>query len=374
MRAILHVIYSLYRGGAERQIETIVHLSKGERYRHLVCSLTGGGDLIETIAAAGGKVFLLGKRHRGDVSAFWKLARLIRRRRIDLIHLHGAPGAFWGTLAAALGGIRVPIVRTAHRPYLPALMPGLYRRLYPYLMRQARRVICVSESVRNSYFMRFPDLGPRFITIPNSIRTAEYENLPPKSECRSRFGLPESGTIIGTIGRLVPVKNHALLIDMLPRLREDVPDAHVAILGEGKLEQSLRARIGELGLRERVSIIGPTPDVPLFLGALDLFVLSSDSEGLPLTILEAQAAALAVVATSVGGVPEVITDGENGYTVPPGYSAQFITKISRLLLDPELAERMGGRGRDMVRELYGAEKMVNAIESVYDAVLSEAHL
>ena len=114
--------------------------------------------------------------------------------------------------------------------------------------------------------------------------------------------------------------------------------------------------------------------MPLFLGALDLFVLSSDSEGLPLTILEAQAAALAVVATSVGGVPEVITDGENGYTVPPGYSAQFITRISRLLLDPQRAERMGGRGRDMVRELYGAEKMVDAIESVYDAVLSEAHL
>jgi glycosyltransferase involved in cell wall biosynthesis len=374
MRAILHVIYSLYRGGAERQIETIVHLSKGERYRHLVCSLTSGGDLIETIEEAGGKVFLLGKRHRGDVSTFWKLARLIRGQRADLIHLHGAAGAFWGTLAAALGGIRVPIVRTAHRPYLPALLPDLYRRLYPYLLKRARRVICVSESVRKSYAMRFPDLGPRIVTIPNGIRTAEFENLPTKSECRSRFGLPESGVIIGTIGRLVPVKNHALLIDMLPRLREDVPGSHIAILGEGELEQSLRARIDELGLHESVSIIGPTSDVPLFLGSLDLFVLSSDSEGLPLTILEAQAAGLSVVATSVGGIPEVITDGENGYTVPPGSSTQLLTRTSQLLHDPEEADLMGDRGRKKVRELYGAQNMVDGVESVYDEVFRAAHL
>lgn len=370
MRKVLHVIYSLYRGGAERLIETIVLESKGDRYRHLVCSLTGGGDLVQKIEQAGGKVFLLGKKHRGDVSAFSKLARLIRRERIDLLHLHGAPGAFWGTLAVSLGRIAVPIVRTEHRPYLPEHMPGPYRLLYAYLTKRTNRVICVSESVRDTYVKRFPDLGERHITIPNSIRTAEFENIPPKSECRSRFALPTSGRIIGTMGRLVPIKNHAMLIEALLRIRSTVPDTHVAILGEGELRDFLVARAADLGLRENVSIVDPTPDIPHFLGALDLFVLSSDSEGLPLTILEAQAAGLAVVATSVGGIPEVIEHGVNGYTVPPGLVEPFADRVAELLRNPEAAKQMGDTGRNMVRERHGAGKMVSRIESVYDTVLS----
>jgi glycosyltransferase involved in cell wall biosynthesis len=369
---VLHVIYSLYRGGAERVIETQILGGDRRRFEYLVCSITGGGDLIDRMSNAGSRVLLLGKGRRGDVTAITKLANLIRRERVGLLHLHNAPGMFWGTLAAIASATGVPIVRTEHNPYLPDELPWIYRWLYPRFTRRAHRVICVSERVRRSYAERFPALAGRFVEIPNGIRVQDYEKVPPRAECRAQFKLLPGAKLIGTVGRMAPVKNHKLLIEALFRVRQTMNDVHLAIIGEGELRESLAAYAADLGVSEYVSLVRETQKIDYFYGAIDIFCLSSDSEGMPLSLLEALASGVPVVSTEVGAIPEVIESGKTGYLVPRG-SAEFLAKrILELLQDPSKAAELALNGRAMVRERFPAEKMIRATEAVYDEALAKS--
>jgi glycosyltransferase involved in cell wall biosynthesis len=369
-RTILHVVYSLYRGGAERLIETQVLGSDRRRFEYGVCSITGGGDMIERIASAGAHVFLLGKRRRGDLTAVTKLASVIRSEKIDLLHLHNSPGMFWGTLGQIMSGTGAPIVRTEHSPYRPEAIPRLFRHLYPLLSARAGRIICVSGRVRSSFVAAFPELASKYVVIPNGIRIADFEKLPSRAECRAQFGLPVGVKLIGSVGRFAPVKNQKLLIDALVLVRRTVPEAHLAILGEGELRASLASYADSRGVGKCVSLVTETQRIESFYGAIDVFCLSSDSEGMPLTILEAMAAGVAIVSTDVGGIPDVIEDGKTGRLVPKGSAEAFAERIVELLGDPARAAELAAGGRAMVRERFSAEKMIAATEAVYEELLA----
>jgi len=370
-RKVLHVIYSLYRGGAERVIETQLLGADRRRFEYLVCSITGGGDMIDRMSNAGARVFLLGKRRRGDGTAVTKLANLIRREHIDLLHLHTSPGMFWGTLAQIASGTGVPIVRTEHNPYIPENMPMLFRWVFPGFTKRASKIICVSERVRQSFAERFPELAGKFVEIPNGIRLQDYEKLPPRAECRAQFKLLPGAKLLGAVGRMVSVKNHKLLIEALFHVRQTVPDVHLAIIGEGNMRDSLAAYAADLDLSECVSLVRETQKIDYFYGAIDIFCLSSDSEGMPLTLLEALASGVPVVATDVGGIPEIIESGKTGYLVPKGSAESLAQRIVELLQDPAKAAELALNGRNMVHERFPAEKMIKATEAVYEEVLAK---
>jgi len=370
-RKVLHVIYSLYRGGAERVIETQLLGADRRRFEYLVCSITGGGEMIDRMSNAGARVFLLGKRRRGDLTAVTKLANLIRGEHIDLLHLHNSPGMFWGTLAQIASGIKAPIVRTEHNPYLPENMPALFRWVFPRFTKRASRIICVSERVRQSFAGRFPELAGKFIEIPNGIRLQDYEKLPPRAECRAQFKLLPGAKLIGTVGRLAPVKNHKLLIEALFLVRQTVPDVHLAIIGEGEMREALAAYASDLSVSEYVSLVKETQTIDHFYGAIDIFCLSSDSEGMPLTLLEALASGVPVVSTEVGGIPEIIESGKTGYLVPKGSADSLARRIVELLQNPSKAAELALNGRKMVHERFPAEKMITATEAVYEEVLAK---
>lgn len=366
---ILHIIYSLYRGGAERLIETQALLGDRERFEYLVCSITGGCDLVEVIEAAGARVFLMGKRRRGDLAVIPRIARLIEREKADLIHLHNAPGAFWGTLSSICSRRRVPIVRTEHQPWRPFALPMIYRSFHRTLARRAAHIICVSDYVRTSHVERIPKLAGRYSTVRNGVRIDAFNDLPERSEARPMFKLPLDTPIVGTIGRLVPVKNHLLLIDAFARIHAEKPDAHLAILGDGPLDEALATRAADLRLSNDISFVKSSPSAEIFLRCLDVFALSSDSEGLPLTLLEAMAAGLPVAATGVGGIPEVIENGKDGYLVPASSPDLLARVISSLLSHPGEALEMGRRAREKVELQFSAERTVQETERIYSELL-----
>ncbi len=345
-------------------------MSRRAEFEYLVCALTGGGDLVERMEAAGAIVYLLEKKRRGSISTLARIIDLIRRERIDILHLHNSPGALWGTIASQLGRTGTPIVRTEHRPFLPDNLPVVYRMLYPFLTKRARKIICVCNAVRESFADRFPDLAERYVTVYNGIQLEPFEHLPPKNYCRKLFKLPADVYLVGTVGRLVPVKNHLGLISAFHEIKQRVPDVHLAIAGEGELKDIIMTHAGDLRLTDSISIVPTTPDVAQFYGALDLFILPSHSEGLPLTVLEALATGLPVIASAVGGIPEIITDGANGCLVPRDSTPALVDKTVDLLLDRTKASCMGAAGRETVERRFTAARMVTAIESIYDEVLS----
>ncbi|HSG28566.1 MAG TPA: glycosyltransferase, partial [Candidatus Krumholzibacterium sp.] len=237
------------------------------------------------------------------------------------------------------------------------------------LARRASKIIAVSDHARSSYLSAFPSLEGRFVTIHNGIRTERFESLPDRESCRKWFGFPEKAFIVGTVGRLVGIKNHRLLLDAFIRIRENVPDAHLAILGDGPLEMDLKRHAAESGAGRNVSIIPGSPEVPRFLGALDVFTLTSDSEGLPLTLLEACASSLPVVATSVGGIPEVIEHGVSGLLVGRGDRDALVDEISALALDPRAGTALGAAAKRAVVAGFTAGICASRTSSLYGQVL-----
>ena len=366
---VAHIVYSLYHGGAEHIISTMLRCGKSSSFRHSVLVLSSGGSLVEEIEKSGGEVFLLGKKKGFDPALPFRLASLIRKTAPDIIHLHNSSPGIWGTLASMLSRTRIPLVKMEHRPWIPKDLPIFHRYLYRYLAMKSEKIITVSEHARSTFSSSFPSLAGRIVTVLNGIDLDPFKELQPVEGCRKWFGFPLKSPLIGTVGRLVPIKNHRLLIDAFLNVKKAYPNAHLAILGQGPLEPSLRSYAASRGIAESLSILPATLDVYKFLSALDIFVLPSKSEGLPLTLLEAMASALPVVASSVGGIPEVIEDGEDGYLFASGSSSEITEKIVRIIEDPESAASMGIRGREKIFRNFGEKQFIDQIEAIYLEIL-----
>ena len=370
---VLHIIYSLFRGGAERLIETTVRFSDSSLFEHSVCSLTEAGEMAGSIEKAGGKVHVMGKRGRFNPVFFLKLASLIRKGGFDLLHLHNMPGNLWGTTARCAALSSIPIVRTEHGYLYHSRYPRFYKNLYVILSGRSRRIICVCEALREALSASFPSLSEKMITIRNGIPAEEFSGLPSRGECRRFFGLPQESILIGTAGRLSVEKNQEELIRAFGIFSEKFGDADIAIMGEGEMKAHLVSAAEGLGLAERIIFLPVSEEIEKFYGALDLFVLSSTSEGMPLTLLEAMASGLPVVAPAVGGIPEAAEDSLSGYLYPAGSEEALADRISRVISNPGMGSRMGQRGREIVRKEFNAVRFAAEHDELYMQIIHEAN-
>ena len=368
---VAHIVYSLYHGGAEHIISTLLRRGKSTSFKHSVLALSSGGSLVEDLEESGGEVFLLGKKKGFDPALLFRLSSLITKISPDILHLHNSSAGVWGTLSSIMTGRKIPLVKMEHRPWLPTELPFFHRNTYRYLAEKSEKIITVSEHARRSFSRSFPSLNDRLVTFLPGIDLAPFKDLRPVEECRKWFGLPLKSPLIGTVGRLVPVKNHRLLIESFLDVKKIFPNAHLAIRGQGPLEPSLHSYAASRGIAESLSILPATPDVSKFFSALDIFVLPSLSEGLPLTLLEAMASALPVIAASVGGIPEVIEDEEDGYLFQSGSSSELTEKIVRIIENPETAASMGVRGREKIFRNFGEKRFIDQIESIYLDILKK---
>lgn len=362
---VLHVVESMRRGGAESVvIEHVRHAASD--VEPLVCALNDAGPALETAGAAGARTFHLGKH--GIADGLRRLADLIRRERVDLINGHNSTGGLYAALAGRMAGGRV-VFRTEHTIHFPGRHSSLYPLLEPLSTVLTRRVVCVCQAVLESHVSRLPWAARRFVTVANGISSAAHTR--PRGVTRSELGIAGDAPVVLSIGSLSIQKAQHLLIDAFAPVAAADPAAVLLIAGDGPLREALVARIAAAGLTDRVRLLGARDDAADLLEACDLFVLSSQREGLPITLIEAMRAGRACVSTRIGGTPEVVEEGVTGRLVPPGDFAALGAALAGLVTDPALRTRMGDAGRRRWRERFTAERMVRDTEALYRDAVSD---
>ena len=300
-----------------------------------------------------------------------RLAHRFRSAGLDLLHTNNT-GCEESALAARMAGVP-RIVGTFHvdSSYdLSRARSGFAHRALECVSNHCLdAAIAVSDATGRDWVRRTRLPPARVVRIYNGIDASKFERRCDRAEARRRLGLPTEGIVIGGVGRLDQAKGFGFLLDAVAMLPRSQPPAVVALAGEGPLRESLQARAAELGIGDRLRFLGFCADVRIVYEALDIFVLPSLCEALPYALLEAMAARLPAIGTRVGGVPEMIVEGETGLLVPPRDAKALAGALRRLIDLPELRERMGQAGRERVIRHFDEKEMVRQTIRVYRDLL-----
>ncbi len=369
---VLHLIRPA-AGGMKRHLLSLLGRLDQDFFEIIVCC--PGGPLAEEIRRSGWRVFTLPLKGElsfaHDLITICRLAGILQNERITILHAHSAKAGLVGRLAAYLS--RTPLIfLTAHNSILdnrPAWERFIFSAVERSLNRVTDRVIAVSEALRRELIRKEGLPADKVTTIYNGIDPGCVPSPGERRKALCRLGLPfGKGKLVGTVARLAPQKGVTYFLRAAAMLVKDYP-VNFLIVGDGPLRRQLQKEAASLGLENRVLFTGERDDVPVILAALDVFVLPSLTEGFPFTILEALAAARPVVATRVGGVPEIITDNLTGLLVEPGDPAALALAIARLLGDREKALSLGRLGQERIREKFTDRQMVQRVEEEYRRAL-----
>jgi glycosyltransferase involved in cell wall biosynthesis len=366
---LLYLIVDLPVGGAEIHLLNLIRNLDRNRYSPVVLCIGKNGPIGEEIEKEGVPVTELGllRKGGGGRSIVKLLREFLRREKISLVHSHLYHANYFGRLAAFRE--RIPVVCTIHNTYAS---PKLHRRLVNrWLARRTARIIAVSAPVRGD-ILRYDGVDPsKVIVIPNGVEPGRFDLPLTRVEARERLGIPADHFLIGTVGRLEEQKGLQYLVDAVRILREGGKKAFLLVAGSGREEARLREQAIRGGIEDAVFFLGARTDVPELYRAMDVFALSSLWEGGPITLLEAMASGLPVVATPVGFVPEVVRDGVNGFLVPARDPAALANVLWRVREDPAMAEAAGREGRVTVRERYTHRHLAEKVMAVYGEVLPD---
>jgi glycosyltransferase involved in cell wall biosynthesis len=385
---ILRVIARLNMGGPALHVAYLTEgLTKRGYDTTLVSgSLARGEDSMAFVADAHGvevvRIDELGREISPlrDLMATIRLAKLIRRERPQILHTHTAKAGTVGRVAALLAGSRRPpiIVHTFHghvlRGYFGPLRSLFFRLLERRLAAGTTALIAVSPQVRDDLVALGIAPRERFVVIRLGIELDERvsPDRNGRGESRRYLGIPGDRFAVGWIGRMTAVKRTDDVLVAFKRLRDGGVDAVLCMVGDGPDRLQLERRAHELGVIRDTVFLGYQEDVAPLYAAFDALVLPSGNEGTPVSVIEALAAELPVVATRVGGVPDVVRDGEDGFLVEAGATDDLADRLAQLARDPALRARMGKRGRERVLPRYAVDRLVDDVDELYRSLLRAA--
>lgn len=353
---ICQVLHSLHMGGAEVLAARLARGLAGS-YRFVFACLEGVGTLGEQLRAEGFPVEVLGRREGIDWACARRLADVLRRERVDLIHAHQYTPLFYGMLARLLYR-RPPILFTEHGRPVPDYPRRKRIAANRLLLRRGDRLVAVGESVRRALIANEGMPAERVEVIYNGIDLSGFTaDAPGRSAARAALGLGDGDLVLIQVARLDPLKDHATAIRTIDRVARQRPEARLVLVGDGSEEGMIRALVRERGLEGHVRLLGLRTDVARLLPAADLFLLTSLTEGIPVTLIEAMAAGLPVVGTRVGGMGEVVEEGATGLLAPSGDDAALAACVLRLADDAGARGRMGRLGRARAQRLFAEERM-----------------
>jgi glycosyltransferase involved in cell wall biosynthesis len=359
---VLQLLVSLPVGGAEDLVAAIVRGLEPAQFDVQAATIGAAGLVGEELLRAGYPVHSLGLdiKRTPDFKVILRVRRLLRDVQPDILHTHLYHPNYYGRLAALGLGLK-GVVASVHNVYA---RHKFHRRFWNFLLSRATgRVLAVSPQVWRD--VRRYDGVPlsRLRLLPNGISLTALQVPESREEARARLGA--AGLCLGAVGRLEEQKGHAYLIQALPLVLREVGEVTLLVAGEGRLRESLERQVRELGVASHVHFLGTRRDMPLVYRALDVLALPSLWEGLPLALLEAMGAGLPVVASAVGGVPEVVRDGVNGRLTPPGDAPALAAAIVELARRPEQRAALGEAAQETVRQGYSRESMLDKLAAFY---------
>ncbi|HLX34660.1 MAG TPA: glycosyltransferase [Candidatus Limnocylindrales bacterium] len=353
-------------GGAQEHVFNLLSRVDRARYEVSLVSLTSG-SAVRRLERTGLPVCVI--EEPDDELAIEQVAAHLRAAKADVVHNHMYRAEVIGTQAAwrlATTGHRPLVVSTVHSSRIRSEEDrALLRRLTPrmdHLIAVSRAIVRKIEDEGR--------IGAPVSLIYNGVDLQRYVDQEVCCTLHEEYGIPEGAPIVGVVARLEPEKGHPTLLEAWPHVLAAVPTAHLLIVGEGSQRETLEAQVMAAAI-PNVRFTGRRDDIPAVTAALDVAVLPSYREAQGLSILEAMALSRPVVASRVGGIPEMIDDGRTGLLVPSHDASALAGAISRLLLNHPLADMLARAGHDLVHERFCVEQMVRSIETIYDEAVAE---
>ncbi len=367
---VLHIIKSLGRGGAEMLLpETLRQHDKQKFKFHYIYFLPWKDQMVPAIEQEGGTVVCVkAKNNAAILLAVRKIAAYVRKNKIQLIHCH-LP---WAGMAARLVGklTGVPVVYTEHNKW------ERYHKLTYYMNKLSfplqQRVIAVSAEVASSIKINYRKTKPMVQVVANGADTAKYARTQTaEADIRRQLNIPATATVIGITCVFRAQKRLGTWLEIAKALHAKQPGTYFIIVGDGPLRDEVHAKAKALGTGQYVFFAGLQTETRPYFTAMDMFMMSSEFEGLPIALLEAMSMNCVPVCTAAGGIPEVIKDGVNGLLVPVEQPLQLVERLSQLVQQPDEVVRMKQAARETVINSFSMKKMVAELEDIYTDLINK---
>lgn len=361
-------------GGGPIHVLTLAkYLNKGKY--NIFVTARKNGDFEKNVINSGAIPINISFNRKFSLSVPLRYIKLLKKYRIQIIHSHGATESFYSRLAGKF--LKIPAIITTYHISIERItdINRFQKNIYKIIDRIGSifddKIIAISNAVKKSLVFECWLPMHKIEVIYNGIDSLRFSEDTDGSKIIKELNLTSENKIIGIIARLSHEKSHMVLLKAMKQVIKDVPNAKLLIVGDGPLRESLTRSVEKMKLKEFCFFLGMRKDISEIISCLDVAVLSSLTEGLPISLMEAMASGKCVVGTNVGGIPELIYHGENGLLVPPNDPEKLAEACIYLLNNPNIAKKMGEKGRKMAKKGFSSQITIKKIEKIYDELIRQ---
>lgn len=373
-KGILILSDVLHSEGAENvAVNIAVGLKDSNEYTPIVCTTRRGGVLEKVLKDNDVKYISLGRNHSYEAHKFLPLKQIIKEENVKIIHAHKLGSNFWGSILGSL--FKIPVISHSHGGHAPANSRRNYYNLLEGKLvgKLSYKIIAISEYERRRLIEEEGILPSKIITIYNGIESSKYK-IKPNLDIKRQLDIKTDSPVVGIIAAFRPQKNHELFLLAAREVLKENRNVYFLLVGDGVTRERMEKLASELAITKNCLFTGVREDIPDIISIIDVGVLSSHWEGLPLAVLEYMASCKPVISTNVSALSELVQDNINGFLVPPGDYEMLAQKMSLLLDNKDLALEMGRNGFSIVKESFTAESMIKRIEDLYTEILANGSL
>ena len=364
---ILYAIPRLAKGGTEKHLLQLAEYIDKEKFDVTICCLFEPGDIVKDINSSNFNLICLNRKNIYDLRILFDLYRLIRKERYDIVHSYLFAFHYLALIPSKIAGI--PVTLSSRREL------ATWKKLHHILLENignlfVDKVVACSEAAKRFALQNENLKSNKIATLYNGIDLNKFSPRKKDSETINKLGFQDTDKVIGMVSNLSSVKDHKTLLNAIVEIKKAYPEIKCVLVGDGYMRGDLVRHVDRLKLNENVCFLGSREDIYKILSIMDIFVLTSLMEGLPNAVLEAMACGLPVVATKVGGIPEIIENGRNGILLEPKDHQSLALALITLIEDFSLRKEMGVIGRKIIEQKFSLERMVNDYERLYTEILN----